>query len=628
MDKDANALRTAFGSPPAGDALSAGQQRLLGALQDDVAARRHLICVIAPAGSGKSTLLRCLRKSLRQGLVSLIEQPTPGRLLIDLAKSIQLDASGSNESLLRRRIVMLLAMIDQQKQPIVQIVNAADRLTQDDLNLLLHFFPPAHATLVLAAETPPDKWLSGCTSAAGAARVDRCYELEPWTLAETGAYIRGCLQSAAWSEDSVDAATLALIQRESGGRPGAINRLTRDILLQSSVVSDTANAAPDAVRDAAPDEAPNEVPDVAPDSTADLTSAAQTVAQSTSEGPGAMPPETEVAASQTTSDDEDAGANVDSTSAADASMSSTIETTSVPNAVVEASAKDPKTAERVKAAVSAPIPSRERRRRVTTLRPIVPAHDTDNDENRLARRTRRLRRSVRIWRVVAMLAAFMATALLIQDGWRYFMRPDRATLSGVSEADKEFLPDAADSAGAASSTGTRAPSAGALAPAQNAPGIPPEMLQSADKDTDFAALSTPAQVSDAAPARERGPASATADPVARPPAAQSATESSRRVRERPAQSAPTSRSDPRDRDTVIRSPKRTVADVARATGPVPTRAQREEAARLYAERAEYEWRNGKLSAAAISIRRGLENDPGNTQLLQMRALLQGMTGER
>jgi len=35
-----------------------GQQRVVAALQQDVAASRHLLCISGPAGSGKSVLLR------------------------------------------------------------------------------------------------------------------------------------------------------------------------------------------------------------------------------------------------------------------------------------------------------------------------------------------------------------------------------------------------------------------------------------------------------------------------------------------------------------------------------------------------------------------------------------------
>jgi len=52
-----------------------------------------------------------------------------------------------------------------------------------------------------------------------------------------------------------------------------------------------------------------------------------------------------------------------------------------------------------------------------------------------------------------------------------------------------------------------------------------------------------------------------------------------------------------------------------------THAERRAVGRLYMQRAEYEWSQGDLGAAAISIERGLASDPRNPILLRMRAQL-------
>jgi hypothetical protein len=49
-----------------------------------------------------------------------------------------------------------------------------------------------------------------------------------------------------------------------------------------------------------------------------------------------------------------------------------------------------------------------------------------------------------------------------------------------------------------------------------------------------------------------------------------------------------------------------------------TRTERQEIARLYAVRAEIEFRNGEEGAAWYSIQRGLSSDPRNPRLLGMR----------
>ena len=42
---------------------------------------------------------------------------------------------------------------------------------------------------------------------------------------------------------------------------------------------------------------------------------------------------------------------------------------------------------------------------------------------------------------------------------------------------------------------------------------------------------------------------------------------------------------------------------------------------MYAERAAYEWDQGRLDAAAVSIARGLESDPLNRRLRDLQVML-------
>ncbi|MFZ5622196.1 MAG: hypothetical protein ACOY5W_14360, partial [Pseudomonadota bacterium] len=53
-------------------------------------------------------------------------------------------------------------------------------------------------------------------------------------------------------------------------------------------------------------------------------------------------------------------------------------------------------------------------------------------------------------------------------------------------------------------------------------------------------------------------------------------------------------------------------------------AERARLGRLYAERADYEWRNGDVQAAYRSIQLGLASDPGNPVLLDMRTRLRNL----
>lgn len=664
MDRHENALHAAFADihRPAAEYPAAGHQRVLAALQRDLSERRHLLCVIGPWGSGKTALLRALRRTVQGGLVGFIEQPTPGQLLVDLAKSMQLDVNGSNESLLRRRIVMLLAMVDQQKQPIIQIVDAADTLTRDDLNLLLHFFPPGHASLVLAAETPPDAWLAGCASAAGEPQVDFRYELDGWSAAETADYIRHRLRSVSLSEDYFDPALLALIQQRSGGRPGLVNRLALEAMASATGV--LAERRSDAEAEGVADTV--EIADAAVIASADTSIgtyaetsvgvSADTVDRNTPvETSSDTPVRSSAAISADASIDVSADTSVDQHAApagtgvpteeedepqtatqieavyAQAPRPSSIVAAADSGAVSteRASTRRPAT-EAVVRSATAPATVHERRRRETTLRPVIPAHGTDYEEVRLSRRTRRLRRSVRIWRGMAALAFVVLAAVLIQDGWRYFMHPDRITFSGARDEDKEFLPGAERVGRDGGHTDTQAEVARRMLRAT--PGIPPDFMDPAAQDTDFAALHAPSAREREA-IREPSPSAGTATPA---PAAQPPTHGADQTR--PASAASGSNADTESRDAATR--KQSGADSDRAsTGAAPqetapaagaplTRAQREDIGRLYAERAEYEWRNGQIGAAALSVRRGLESDPDNPQLLQMRTMLQGLMEER
>ncbi|MHB8471790.1 MAG: ExeA family protein [Gammaproteobacteria bacterium] len=212
---------------------AAGQQRVLTALQQDVTAGQHLLCVTGPADSGKTVLLRALQQRLGPGLVALIENPTPGHVLIDVASALHLDMTDDDETILRRQLVVMLSTIEKQRIPIIQIVDDADRLTTDDLNLLMHFFPTGHATLILAGVTPPQACVADGATASGAAPAVHAYRIDPLSADETAGYIRHRLREAALPEDLFPPNTIAAIHQKSGGLPGAINRYCAEVLAQA-----------------------------------------------------------------------------------------------------------------------------------------------------------------------------------------------------------------------------------------------------------------------------------------------------------------------------------------------------------------------------------------------------------
>jgi hypothetical protein len=75
--------------------------------------------------------------------------------------------------------------------------------------------------------------------------------------------------------------------------------------------------------------------------------------------------------------------------------------------------------------------------------------------------------------------------------------------------------------------------------------------------------------------------------------------------------------------TLPESPSDGAPAPAREPRPVPRVAAPDGAriARIYADRADYEWRRGKLADAAKSVELGLLSDPRSRRLLELRALL-------
>lgn len=588
MDRDANDIANrAFPAEPDDVELypAAGQQRVLAALNQDVSERLHLLCLTGPAGSGKTRMLRALRQSFRHGLVGLLEEPNPGRMLVDLARMLRLDVDDANESSLRRRIVMLLSMTDQQRQPIIQIVDRADTLLTEDIELLLHFFPRGHASIILAAEAEPAAWLTGRSMPTGPVQIDRSYRLDSLTADETAEYIRHRLRLADLPDDLLRPEIVATIHRKSGGLPGLINQFSAEALAQAGSPA-TARRSTYPVRDPA---AGAEFPDAFE------------------------------------------------------------RTVSVASPVHEFT----------------PSPITERRRSVeTVVRPVVaPSEARYRAEHISTRTTHRLRRSVRFWRTVAMLAIAALVLDLSRSDWMKQLPVDFALFESL--LDHPATKPARSQASANEHAGSVSPERHA------APGLPPGSSSlSAEKAPRSPPVAMGGMHSDAQATE------ATNEPMVTPHPAQSAVPATRHpVREpenqagieaeaaqsdraksdvaKPADGGEDSDHPPSD-SAVQETPKpasgtgdgpsgdrqeqtaktgrndvkddRAGSAAAPEPQPLPS-GERREIARLYAERAEYEWRNGELGAAMVSIRRGLDTDPGNPRLLEMRARLRTILEE-
>ena len=140
------------------------QQQVLAGLQRDITEGLHLLCLTGPPGSGKTALLQALQQAAT-GFVALIAAPTPGRLLFDMAKALRLDVPDANESIVRRRLGMRLVSSEQRRSRPLLLIDSAENLLPEDLDLLFHFFPRGHASVVLASTHDPAAWLGPAEAA-------------------------------------------------------------------------------------------------------------------------------------------------------------------------------------------------------------------------------------------------------------------------------------------------------------------------------------------------------------------------------------------------------------------------------------------------------------------------------
>jgi hypothetical protein len=201
----------------------------------------------------------------------------------------------------------------------------------------------------------------------------------------------------------------------------------------------------------------------------------------------------------------------------------------------------------------------------------------------------RLRRSVRIWRALAILVGVAFLVELTQDAWLDHLPAAFASLWRPAVPPTEPAEPERASQERASPVPAHAKAADSLTD----PAAPPGH---AVGHSDFAALHAFAAPPENAafallPKTTNAPETLLPRSTASAPAAP--------------ESAPT--------------PDRVSAGSRRAReSRHMTQAQRREIARLYAERAEYELRKGEEGAASLSIQRGLSADPRNPRLLELR----------
>ncbi len=571
------------------------QQRALAGLQRDIAEGLHLLCLTGPPGSGKTALLQTLQQTTSPGIVALIAEPTPGRLLFDAAKALRIDVPDDNESIVRRRLGMRLVSSEQRRNRPLLLIDSAERLLPEDLDLLFHFFPRGHASVVLASAADLVEWL-GSTATTAVPQVDRSYDLGPLSAAETEGYIRHRLRESSLPDDLFQPDAIATIHEHSGGLPRRINQLCAETLARAGARGDdSVTASP--VRQAA----------------------AQPPGEPTVPAPSGAP------------------------------------------AVSPSPPPAPLVARRRRSAQ----PSQ--RMEPTLPPPEADAHPAYAPEPAAPRVPHRLQRRLRLWRGIAIVLSLMLIAALaatfggtrntplllgsetLQNALTQLSamlnRGDGATGTTSGDAGGRTADSASGNAPApvAPTAPADQPAAARTAPQPDAAAPPPPVAatedpattaqpSAADGATSAPAGETPEATAAGSPATPETPATAQPDTArggeaeVRPEKTPQETAS---APETPAPADARATADPTEQASVperseISTEAAKAASDGRATPARLPPAERARLGRLYAERADYEWRKGDVQAAYRSIQLGLASDPGNPVLLDMRTRLRNL----
>lgn len=192
--------------------------------------------VSGPLGSGKTLLRQALvASSNKQSVVSVPLSARQAGNSAALLRGFSLGLGGSSQDV--DGLLGQVARLNQAGQEVYLLVDDAEKLQDEALETLAALAAgdsDGRAHVFLFAE--PE--LLARLDALG--KADRCHvqELQPYTLDETRAYLAQRLEGAGQDLTLFDARQLEEIQVESGGWPGAINRVAREVLNEAMLAED------------------------------------------------------------------------------------------------------------------------------------------------------------------------------------------------------------------------------------------------------------------------------------------------------------------------------------------------------------------------------------------------------
>lgn len=190
--------------------------------------------VTGPLGSGKTLLRQALVASSNKQSVACV--PVSARQAASspmLLRAFSHGLGGSYQDV--DGLLGQIARLNQVGQEVYLLVDDAEKLQDEALDTLTSLAAgdsDGRAHVFLFGE--PE--LLARLDARG--KADDCHvqELQPYTLADTRAYLAQRLEGAGQGLELLDDAQIEEIHVESGGWPGAINRVARELLIEAMLV--------------------------------------------------------------------------------------------------------------------------------------------------------------------------------------------------------------------------------------------------------------------------------------------------------------------------------------------------------------------------------------------------------
>ncbi|MFC3607759.1 SPOR domain-containing protein [Stutzerimonas tarimensis] len=208
----------------------AQRKPVLGQLHHLARYSQLLLVVTGPEGSGKSLLRQALAASSnKQSVQCMVVTPGLGESdsIAQLARA--LGASGTS----REAIMAQVGQATLNGLEIYLLVDDAERVDEVTLQLLLDMAaggPEGRAHVFLFGT---EALVSTLEASAADSEAFHVIELQPYSLGETHAYLMQRIEGAGGDTECLDDEQVKYIHQQSGGWPGSINRVAREVLIEA-----------------------------------------------------------------------------------------------------------------------------------------------------------------------------------------------------------------------------------------------------------------------------------------------------------------------------------------------------------------------------------------------------------